>query len=83
MNSNKAHQMQINTGLSKISHRIGKPKSIMSFVGPIRRFQYFIERTDWDKDLLKCEKWMDLICWTVIATSVLFFIPVSISVVGR
>jgi hypothetical protein len=80
MNTNKACQIQSITGIPTHKHRIGKPKSS---VGPIRRFQYLIEKTGWDENLLKCEKWMDLICWTVIAVSVLFFIPVSISVVGR
>jgi hypothetical protein len=83
MNTNKAHQMQTNTGVLKFSHRIGKPKSIMLSVGPIRRFQHFVERTDWDKDVMRFERWVNLICWTVIAVSVLFFIPVSISVVWR
>ena len=82
MNINKAYQKQTSTGV-QVSHQISELKSPESSVGLIRRFQYFIERTNWDNEMLKCEKWVDLICWTVIAVSVLFFIPVSLSVVWR
>jgi len=77
MTTNKKYQIQV----SLFTPRIGKPKSFTSCVGPIRRFQYLIEKTDWDKDLLKFEKWIKLVCWIVIAVSVLFFVPVSLSVV--
>ena len=79
MNTNKAYQKQTNTGVSKVSYRICEPKSSESSVGSIRRFQYFIAKTDWDKNLLKYEKSMKQICWAVIAISVLFFIQVCLS----
>ena len=75
--------MQRNTNVPIYMPRIGRPKYVRPSLGPIRWFKYFIEKTDWDKDLLRYEKWTDLLCWTVIAVSVLFFIPVSLSVVWR
>lgn len=43
-------------------------------------FRRFIENSSWDEDLLKYEKWIDVSCLAVIALSVLFFIPVALSV---
>ena len=83
MNTNKAYRMPIQTNVSIYRPRRGKPKSIVTCAGLIGRFQYIIAKTDWDKDLLKCEKWVDLFCWSVIIVSVLFFIPVSLSVLWK
>lgn len=75
--------METKTGVLKFSHQIGKPRSVVLSVGLIRRFKSFIEETDWDKDLVKLEKWIKLICWNVIVVSVLFFVPVGISALWK
>jgi hypothetical protein len=43
-------------------------------------FRRFIESSNWDEDLLKYEKWIDVSCVAVIAVSVVFFFPVALSV---
>lgn len=48
----------------------------------MRRFRCSVTGTDWDRDLWGLEKWIDLFCWTVIAFSLLFFIPVTLSAFG-
>lgn len=83
MNTNKAYHMTAQPNISIYRPRRNKPKSIVSSVGLISRLQHTVARTNWDNDLLKCEKWMNLFCWTVIAVSVLFFIPVSLSILWR
>jgi hypothetical protein len=78
MNINKAYQKQTNTGV-QVSHQISELKSPESSMGLIGRFQHIIAITDWDEDLLKYEKWINQICWTVIAVSILFFTNVCLS----
>jgi hypothetical protein len=46
----------------------------------LKKFRSFIEKSKWDEKLLKHEKWMDICCLAVIAVSVLFFVPVVLSV---
>jgi hypothetical protein len=46
----------------------------------LKKFRRFIEGSNWDEDLLKYEKWIDAGCVTVIAISVVFFLPVALSV---
>ena len=40
----------------------------------LKRFQHFIESTDWDEKYL-CHKWIDKICLGIIALSILYFVP--------
>ncbi|MGZ6236285.1 MAG: hypothetical protein ACXWMJ_03050 [Syntrophales bacterium] len=49
----------------------------------MRRFRCFVVGTNWDQDLWGWEKWIDLFCWTVIAFSLLFLIPVALSALGK
>ena len=46
----------------------------------LKKFRYFIENSNWDEDLLKYEKWIDVCSVIVIAAAVLFFVPVALSV---
>lgn len=46
----------------------------------LKKFRYFIENSNWDEDLLKYEKWIDVCSFIVIAAAVLFFVPVALSV---
>jgi len=55
-------------------------RSFMSKPNPLKKFRRFIENSNWDGDLLKYEKWIDASCVAVVALSVLFFIPVMLSV---
>ncbi|MDP1991455.1 MAG: hypothetical protein Q8K00_10570 [Syntrophales bacterium] len=41
----------------------------------LRRFQHFIESTDWEERYL-CNHWIDKMCLGGIAVSVIYFIPV-------
>ena len=45
----------------------------------LKKFRHFIEKSKWDEELLKHEKWIDLWCVAAIAVSVLFFVPVALS----
>jgi len=55
-------------------------RGFMSKPNLLKKFRRFIENSNWDEDLLKYEKWIDVSCVVVIAVSVLFFIPVTLSV---
>lgn len=46
----------------------------------LKKFRHFIEYSNWDEDLLKHEKWIDVFSFIVIAAAVLFFVPVALSV---
>jgi hypothetical protein len=39
-----------------------------------RRFQHFIESTDWDERYL-CHPWIDKVCLGVIVMAMLYFVP--------
>ncbi len=41
----------------------------------LRRFRYFIEKSDWDEVLYAQEEWIDKLCLGVIIVSALYFIP--------
>jgi hypothetical protein len=59
--------------------RLGS-RGVMSKPNPLKKFRCFIEHSNWDEDLLKYEKWIDASCMAVIAMSVVFFLPVALSV---
>lgn len=40
----------------------------------LRRFQHFIESTDWEGRYL-CHKWIDKICLGIVVGSLLYFAP--------
>lgn len=44
----------------------------------LKRFRYFIERTNWDEMLFRRGKWFDKLCVGYIIFSVLYFIPVLV-----
>jgi hypothetical protein len=46
----------------------------------IRRFQYFIESTEWEKRYL-CNHWIDRMCLGGILTSVIYFLPILMSII--
>ena len=50
---------------------------------PIKRFQQFIEESDWDVRLLGYEKYMNGFSYGVIIASAFFLIPVCLSIFTR
>jgi hypothetical protein len=44
------------------------------------RFKHFIESTDWDERYL-CNQWIDKICLGGIVTSVIYFLPILMSII--
>jgi hypothetical protein len=56
---------------------------IFQAINPIKKFQRFIEESDWDERLRGYEKYMNrFFCGIIIASSI-FFIPVCISIFSR
>ena len=68
------------------SKAIRQPKAVpykhASKRSRLKRFQHFIESTDWDEKYL-CNKLMDKICLGVIILSALYFVPVLGSIIVR
>jgi len=59
--------------------RLGS-RGVMSKPNPLKKFRRFIEHSNWDEDMLKYEKWIDVSCVAVIVASVVYFLPVALSV---
>ena len=56
---------------------------IFQAINPIKKFQQFIEESDWDERLMGYEKYMNrFFCGVIIASSI-FFIPICISIFSR
>ncbi len=49
---------------------------------PIRRFQHFIESSDWE-DRYLCNRRIDKMCLAIIIISLLYFLPVLVSILQR
>jgi hypothetical protein len=49
----------------------------------LHKFRRFIEYSDWDESLLKCEKYVNWFSYGIIAASALIFLPVCISILTR
>ena len=56
---------------------------IFQTINPIKKFQQFIEESDWDERLLGYEKYMNWFSYGVIIASAVFFIPICISIFSR
>ena len=48
--------------------------------GLLRRFQHFIESTDWEERYL-CNHWIDKMCLGGIVASMIYFIPILIFII--
>ena len=83
MNANGNYKRKANADFSVYRRRLGKVRSISPPAGFMRRFRCFVVETNWDRDLWGLEKWVDLFCWTVIAFSLLFLVPVTLSAFGN
>ena len=51
--------------------------------GCLERFRYFIEHSEWDKEILIHEERMNKICVGVIITFILYFTPVLVKIFLR
>jgi len=56
---------------------------IFQAINPIKKFQHFIEESDWDERFLGYEKYMNWFFYGAIFASAFFFIPVCISIFIR
>jgi hypothetical protein len=83
MNVNRNYKRQANADFPAYMRRMGKARSVSPPARLIRRLRCSVIETDWDRDLWGLEKWIDLFCWTVIAFSLLFIIPVTLSVLWK
>jgi hypothetical protein len=52
-------------------------------VNPVKGFQKFIEKSDWDERLMGYEKYINMFICGIIGLSAVFFIPVCISIFTR
>ena len=83
MNANGNYKRQAKADIPAYMRRMGKARSVSPPAGFMRRFRCFVVETNWDRDLWGLEKWVDLFCWTVIAFSLLFLVPVTLSAFGN
>jgi hypothetical protein len=56
-----------------VQYKITAKKSLLA------RFQYFIESTDWEKRYL-CNHWIDKACLGGIVISMIYFLPILMSI---
>jgi ABC-type Fe3+ transport system permease subunit len=73
MNASWNYKRQVNADYCICMRRMGLTK----------RFRRSVTETNWDQDLWGLEKWIDLFSWIVIASSLFFLIPVTLSVFGK
>jgi len=83
MNSITAYPMKTNYHIMAFTAQASKAHQFSLLTRLIRRFRYFIEGTDWDKELLRYEKRIDRLCWIILVASAIVFLPVTISIVSK
>jgi len=49
----------------------------------IKKIRYLIEETDWDKKILRGERCVDLLCWSILGFSGLYFCLVGLKMFIR
>jgi hypothetical protein len=52
-----------------VQYRLNSKKSLL------RRFQYFIETTDWDERYL-CNRWIDKMCLGGVVVAMIYYTPI-------
>ncbi|TSA47761.1 MAG: hypothetical protein D4R56_01595 [Deltaproteobacteria bacterium] len=57
-----------------VHYKIAAQKSLL------KRFQHFIESTDWEERYL-CNHWIDNMCLCGIVVSIIYFIPLLMSII--
>jgi hypothetical protein len=56
---------------------------IFPIVKPIQGLRQFIAESDWDKNLSRCEKYINRFSWGIIIASVIYLTPVCINIILR
>jgi hypothetical protein len=80
MNASWNYKRQVNADIPAYMRRMGKARYVSPPAGLITRFRRSVTETNWDQDLWGLEKWIDRFSWIVIASSLFFLIPVTLSV---
>jgi hypothetical protein len=47
------------------------------------KIKHLVEKSDWDREILAGEKWIDSCCWSVLGLSAFFFAIVCLSMLFR
>lgn len=47
----------------------------------LKPFRHFIETSDWDKALLRKEKWVNRCCWFLVGLSLLYISPILLKMI--
>ena len=76
-------QAEITFSENEAGTKVADTIKIFQAINPIKKFQHFIEESDWDERLLGYEKYMNWFSYGVIIASAFFFIPVCISIFNR
>jgi hypothetical protein len=74
----KTHELTIPDHIGGRISRITPRKIDMT-----RKIRYLVEETDWDQEILKGGKWIDLFCWSVLGIAALYFGVVCLKILMR
>jgi hypothetical protein len=83
MNTSSNYKRHANADIPAYMRRMEKARYVSPPAGLITRFRRSVTETNWDRDLWGMEKWIDLLSWTVIASSLLYLMAVTLSVFGK
>ncbi len=59
------------------------PRALAGKINIVKKVRYIIEETDWDTEILKGERWIDLFCWSVLGFSALYFCVIGLRIFIR
>ena len=76
-------QAEITFSENAVGTKVADIVKIFQAINPIKKFQQFIEESDWDERLMGYEKYMNWFSYGIIFASAVFFIPVCISIFSR
>ena len=75
----------LRTHESVISAHMGDQisENLIRRINVTRKIRYLVVYTNWDQEILKGQKWIDLCCWSIIGFSVLYFGAVCLKLLIR
>jgi hypothetical protein len=76
-------QTEMTFSASALRTKTSDGVKIFQGINPIKRFQQFIEKSDWDERLLGYEKYLNRFSWGIIIASAVCLIPVCITILAR
>jgi hypothetical protein len=76
-------QAEITFSENTIETKAADRMKIFRTMTPIKRFEQFIEESDWDERLLGYEKHINRFSWGIIIASVIFLTPICINIFTR